>query len=117
VTDTLSCWDPGEIGTADLAAEPLAAMGIGGDDEELWSVMLITGPSGWPSACAYWAALTLASATARARAVASSRLSSVRFSDTPLTVVPLPPACTAAVIWPPAAAIRVSVAVSDSLTP
>ena len=116
MTATLSCWEPGEIGTGVLAADPLANTGTGAD-AGLWSVMLITGPSGWPSACAYCLALTLASATARSRAVASSPLSSVRFSETPSTVVALPPACTAAVIWPPAAATLVSVAVRDSLTP
>ena len=82
-----------------------------------WSVMLITGPSGSPSDLAYCVAFTVASATARARAVASSALVSVRLSEMPLTVVALPPACTAASIWAPAAARLFSVAVSDSLTP
>ena len=61
------------------------------------------------------AALTLASATAFSRAVASSLPVSVRFSDTPSTVVALPPARAAALIWLPAADRR-SACVSDSLT-
>ena len=79
--------------------------------------MLTTGPSGWPSAWAYWTAFALASATARARAVASSPLVSLRLSDMPSTVTALPPACTAAWICSPAAAMLLSVAVSDSPGP
>jgi len=55
VTETLSCWVPGEIGTEEeacgAAAEPAADRGKGG--EGAWSVMLTTGPRGWPKALAY----------------------------------------------------------------
>ena len=92
----VSCWEPGLIGTEPARPAAGAAIGTGSEGACVWSLMLTTGPSGWPSAWAYWAAFVLASATARARAVASSPLVSVRFSETPSTVTALPPACTAA---------------------
>jgi hypothetical protein len=79
--------------------------------------MLMTGPSGWPSALAYCPALVCASATALARAAASSPLSSVRLREISLIVVALPPAWAASSIWLPATLRFLSVAVSDSLTP
>ena len=70
---------------------------------DCWTgVTLITGPSGSPSAAAYWLACALASATALALAAAISLPVSVRFSDTSLTLTALPPARTAALIWAPA---------------
>jgi hypothetical protein len=58
--------------------------------------MLTAGPSCCPAALAYSIAFAFASATALARADASSAPVSLRFSDTPSTVVALPPARAAA---------------------
>ena len=97
VIETVSCCVPGEIGTdaAPLAAE-LNGSGSGVVVDCCTGVTLITGPSGSPSAAAYWLACALASATARALAAAISLPVSVRFSDTSLTLTALPPARTAA---------------------
>src|SRR5260370_35973600 len=88
VTETLTCWLPGEIGTAPLAALACAPYMIGVD----WSAeeMLMTWPSGTPSAWANWAALAWASFTAFARAEAGSAPSSVRLSETLSTGPALP---------------------------
>jgi hypothetical protein len=93
VTVTLTCWVPGETGTGDGAATaaPLAAYGTG--TIGVWpSLMLITRPSIRPAAVAYWAARSLASAMALARAVVSRPFElSLSASDTPSIRVALPP--------------------------
>src|SRR5262249_23042670 len=117
VTVTVTCCLPGETGTGDgaVAARTAPGASIGTRTGGPCSDRLTTGPSDPPSAFAYWAALVLASAAARARAAASREPVSLRLSDTPSTSVALPPARTAAPIWVPAAASVRRVPWIDSL--
>src|SRR5262249_58328378 len=106
VTVTVTCCLPGETGTGDgaVAARTAPGASIGTRTGGPCSDRLTTGPSDPPSAFAYWAALVLASAAARARAAASREPVSLTLSATPYTSVELPPNRTAARISAPAAA-------------
>ena len=119
VTVTVIRWRPGETGTGEGVADDRAAPEaiIGNGSAEPCSDMLTTGPTDLPSALAYWAALVLASATALARAAASSELASLTLRETPATSVALPPARTASLIWVPAVASLRRVTAIDSLAP
>src|SRR5262249_55872704 len=94
VTVTVTCCRPGETGTGDGVAVARASPGAssGSGTAGPCSDTLTTGPADMPSAFAYWAALVLASVTARARAAASRGPVSLRLSDTPSTSVASPPA-------------------------
>src|SRR5215472_5086468 len=117
VTVTVSCCRPGETGTGEGVADGRAAPGANtGGGVGFCSDMLSSGPSDRPSPFAYWAALALASAAARALAAASREPVSLRLSDTPSTSTALPPARTASLIWVPAVPSVRSVTWIDSLT-
>src|SRR5262245_3945311 len=50
----VSCWEPGLIGTEPARPAAEAAIGTGSEGAWVWSLMLTTGPSGWPGAWGDW---------------------------------------------------------------